>query len=59
MERILELKFEVLVDANENIYKVLDNAFYALWRVPEIREVDTSDVEDLGIFEESVEPINV
>ena len=54
MDRILELKFEVLVDNEEDIYKVLDDAFFALCKVRRIIEVDTADVEDLGLFEEEI-----
>lgn len=56
MDRVLELKFEVLVNAEEDIHKVLDDAFFALCRVNRIIEVDTSDVKDLGIFEDSYWP---
>lgn len=54
MDRVLELKFEVLVGSSEDIYKVLDDSFFALNKVRRIIEVDTADVKDLGLFEDEI-----
>lgn len=52
MKRILELRFEVLVDAEEEIHDVLDDAFESLYTVKRIIEVDTADVKNLGLWDD-------
>jgi len=50
MERILELRFEVLVDSKEDNYRVLDHTYLKLFEVPEIIEVHTGEFDDLGEY---------
>jgi len=52
MPRILELRYEVLVDEAEDYFLVRDKGFEALNKIPEIIEVDTSDVEDIGFYDD-------
>jgi len=50
--RILELKFEVLVKEGTDEYHVLNAAFELLQKIPYIIEIDTSDVEDIGFYDD-------
>lgn len=47
--RAVELKYQVLVDAEDDYYEIMLKGMNRLKEISEIIEVDTADVEDLGV----------